>query len=203
MTHGEAYDRVKRGLDVVGAGIGLVLLSPVIGAVAVAVRTKLGRPVIFRQHRPGKNGELFTLYKFRSMLFSEESDDVTTDEVRMTNFGRKLRSTSLDELPSLVNVLKGEMSFVGPRPLLIDYVSLYTHEQWRRHEVLPGITGLAQVNGRNDISWEEKFHNDIEYVDHKSLKLDLSILYRTLITVILRRGVSRDGHATTVPFAGK
>lgn len=202
MKNLKKYDYLKRGLDIVCTGVGLVALSPVIGATALVVRMKLGSPVIFKQERPGLNGELFTLYKFRSMLDADESRGIVTDEDRITPFGRRLRATSLDELPSLVNVLKGEMSIVGPRPLLVHYLPLYTEEQARRHEVLPGITGLAQVNGRNDVEWENKFELDVRYVDQRSLKLDLVIIWRTLAAVVNRRGVNKAGYELTDYFGG-
>lgn len=202
MRNPKKYDYLKRGLDIFCAGVGLVALSPVIAVTAVVVRAKLGSPVIFKQERPGLNGELFTLYKFRSMLDADKSRGIVTDEDRITSFGRKLRATSLDELPSLVNVVKGEMSIVGPRPLLVQYLPLYTQEQARRHEALPGVTGLAQVNGRNDVEWENKFELDVHYVDHRSLKLDIVILWRTLSAVINRRGVNKTGYELTDYFGG-
>lgn len=189
------YDYVKRGIDIIGAGAGLLLLSPVIGAVGLAVYAKLGSPVVFKQRRPGKNGKIFTLYKFRSMLDVDESQGLFTKEERITSFGRKLRSTSLDELPSLVNVLKGDMSLVGPRPLLEEYLEKYTPEQARRHNVRPGITGLAQVNGRNELDWEDRFIMDVEYVCNRSLAMDLSIIVKTLVTAVRRDGISSEGQA--------
>lgn len=196
------YDYLKRGIDIVGAGVGLVALSPIIGVTALIVKTKLGSPVVFKQERPGLNRENFTLYKFRSMLDVDESRGIITDEDRITAFGRRLRSTSLDELPSLVNVLKGDMSLVGPRPLLVQYLPLYTDQQARRHEVRPGITGLVQVNGRNDVEWENKFQLDVEYVDKRSLKLDIMIVWRTIAAVIDRRGVNKAGYELTDYFGG-
>ncbi|MEV0155926.1 sugar transferase [Micromonospora sp. NPDC050686] len=194
------YDGVKRGVDVLIAGLGLLLLSPVMLGVAVAVRCALGRPVIFRQTRPGLSGRLFELRKFRTMHPPGRSR--ATDTERLTSFGRWLRASSLDELPTLWNVLRGDMSLVGPRPLLVEYLDRYTPEQARRHEVRPGITGLAQVNGRNALSWEEKFAYDVRYVDTRSLRLDLRILLRTVIKVLRREGISADGHATAPPFLG-
>lgn len=194
------YDVVKRALDVVGALLCLVVLSPVIAATALAVRAKLGSPVLFAQPRPGRNGEVFRLYKFRSMRHVDEARGWVTDEQRLTGFGRALRATSLDELPSLWNVLRGEMSFVGPRPLLVEYLDRYTPEQARRHEVRPGITGLAQVNGRNALSWDEKFRLDVQYVDRRGLALDARILLDTARAVFRREGISHEGQATMHKF---
>lgn len=196
----KVYECVKRGLDIVGSGVGLVILSPVIGAVALAVRSKLGSPVIFKQPRPGLNGKIFTLYKFRSMLDVDESRGLLSNEQRITSFGRLLRSTSLDELPSLVNVLKGDMSVVGPRPLLTEYLEAYSPEQARRHEARPGITGLAQVNGRNDLEWEDRFALDVEYVDSRSWTLDLKIILKTLGTALRRDGITSEGHVVGANF---
>ncbi len=183
--------------DRAGAALCLVLASPVIAAVAVAVRAAMGRPVFFVQERPGRLGRPFRLVKFRTMR-----NGAGDDAERLTRLGRFLRSTSLDELPQLWNVLRGELSLVGPRPLLSHYLPRYSAEQARRHEVLPGITGWAQVNGRNAISWEEKLALDVWYVDHWSLSLDAKILLRTLARVLRRTGISRDGHATTPEFLG-
>ncbi|MEJ6554705.1 sugar transferase [Microbacterium esteraromaticum] len=196
------YDAVKRVVDLVSAGIGLVVLSPVIGVVALMVAVKLGRPVMFAQQRPGKNGRIFTLRKFRSMLDVDESKGLVTDEQRLTSFGKALRATSLDELPSLWNVVRGDMSVVGPRPLLVEYLPRYTQEQARRHEVRPGITGLAQVNGRNALSWDSKFTLDVKYVDTRSLFVDMRILLDTVKSVIAREGISADGQATMPKFDG-
>lgn len=201
-SHDKTYDYVKRGIDIVGSGLGLVVLSPVIGAVGLAVRAKLGSPIIFKQRRPGKNGKIFTLYKFRSMLDVDESSGLVSNEDRMTRFGQKLRSTSLDELPSLINVLKGEMSLVGPRPLLVDYLERYTPTQARRHEVRPGISGLAQVNGRNDLEWGSRFGLDIEYVDNRSFALDCRIILKTLTTALRRDGIASEGHVVGARFTG-
>ena len=184
-------------VDRTGAALCLALASPVIAAVALAVRAGMGRPVFFLQERPGRFGELFRLVKFRTMR-----DGPGGDGERLTRLGRFLRSTSLDELPQLWNVLRGELSLVGPRPLLVHYISRYTPEQARRHDVLPGITGWAQVNGRNAISWEQKLALDIWYVDHWSLGLDAQILFRTLAQVLRRRGISQEGHATMPEFLG-
>lgn len=201
-SHKNSYDILKRGIDIVGSGIGLVVLSPVIGAVSFAVRSKLGSPVLFKQRRPGKNGKIFTLYKFRTMLDVDESKGLVANEDRMTSFGQKLRATSLDELPSLMNVFKGEMSLVGPRPLLVEYLDRYTPEQFRRHETRPGITGLAQVNGRNDLSWKDRFALDVEYVDNRSLMLDFGIILKTLVTALRRDGIATDGHVVGAHFNG-
>ena len=191
---------VKRAIDVAASAAGLVVTAPLQLAVAVIVRQVHGRPVLFRQQRPGKDGEIFELVKFRSMRNPKTGQE--TDEERLTNLGRFLRATSLDELPSLWNVLKGDMSLVGPRPLLVDYLPRYTPEQARRHEVRPGVTGLAQVSGRNAVSWEDKFKRDVEYVDNRSLALDLQILRKTVTSVLRREGISADGHATTTVFLG-
>jgi lipopolysaccharide/colanic/teichoic acid biosynthesis glycosyltransferase len=193
----------KRALDVAAAAAGLLLLSPVLAATALSVRLSIGSPVLFRQQRPGLHGRPFTLLKFRTMRDARDAaGDLLPDEARMSRLGRLLRSTSLDELPALWNVLRGEMSLVGPRPLLMEYLPLYTPEQARRHEVRPGITGWAQVNGRNAISWEEKFHLDVWYVDHRTLRLDLKILLLTLKKVFQRQGISQEGHATMAKFRG-
>ncbi|WP_435743048.1 sugar transferase [Microbacterium sp. PMB16] len=194
------YDLVKRALDVVASVIALVVLSPVILATAVLVAVKLGRPVVFAQKRPGRDGRIFTLYKFRSMRSVDESRGWVADADRLTPFGVRLRSTSLDELPSLWNVLRGDMSVVGPRPLLVEYLERYTPEQARRHEVRPGITGLAQVTGRNAISWEDKFAQDVRYVDRRSVGLDLRIVLATIGSVVKREGISAEGHATMTKF---
>jgi len=200
------YDAVKRVLDILAAVVLLVVASPLIAATALLVRVKLGSPVIFKQRRPGHDGRLFTVYKFRTMrdapVPSSAADAVATDSDRLTRFGRILRSTSLDELPELINVVFGQMSIVGPRPLLPEYLPRYNAEQSRRHEVRPGITGWAQVNGRNAVSWDERLKMDVWYVDNRSLALDLRILVMTLTTVFRREGVSADGHATMRPFSG-
>lgn len=201
-TTRKSYDVVKRGIDILGASLGLVLLSPVIAAVAMAVQLRLGSPVLFRQVRPGLDGEEFVMYKFRTMLETDEARRLVTDEERMTPFGSWLRSTSLDELPTLWNVLKGDMSLVGPRPLMVDYLGLYTPEQARRHEVRPGMTGLAQVSGRNSLSWEEKFALDVEYVDERSLTGDVRILLNTVAVVFGREGIASAGEVTATTFVG-
>lgn len=195
--------RVKRLLDLVVTIPGLVLLSPVMLIVALAVAMDLGRPVLFAQIRPGLNGRPFRMYKFRTMRHDVDSNGkLLPDEKRLTPLGRFLRSTSLDELPELWNVLRGDMSLVGPRPLLMEYLDLYTPEQARRHLVPPGITGWAQVNGRNAITWEEKFALDVWYVDNWSLWLDIKILCLTIITVVTRKGISAADHATMPAFTG-
>ena len=194
---------LKRLFDIFGSLIILVFLSPIWGLVWLAVRWNLGAPVLFRQMRPGLHGRPFLMIKFRTMRDIADSDgELLPDAERMTPFGRFLRSTSLDELPELWNVLKGEMSLVGPRPLLMEYLHLYTEEQFRRHEVRPGITGWAQVNGRNAIDWDKKFELDVWYVDHRSLWLDLKILYLTLRKVLVREGINADGEATVTKFTG-
>lgn len=194
---------MKRAIDVVGAAVGLVVLAPVLAVLAALVRWKLGSPVLFRQTRPGLHGQPFELIKFRTMTDARGPDrELLPDGDRLPPFGRWLRATSLDELPELVNVLRGDMSLVGPRPLLMEYLHLYTPEQARRHEVRPGLTGWSQVNGRNAPSWEDKLAMDVWYVDHQSGWLDLRILARTVTSVVTRRGVSAAGHATTPKFTG-
>jgi lipopolysaccharide/colanic/teichoic acid biosynthesis glycosyltransferase len=197
------YPFVKRSIDVVGAGLGLIVLSPVLAVVALAIWMQMGRPLIFRQMRPGLYGQPFYMYKFRTMSDQrDEYGNLLPDEQRLTRTGRLLRSTSLDEFPGLINVLKGKISLVGPRPLLMNYLERYTPEQARRHEVKPGITGWAQVNGRNSISWEEKFAMDVWYVDNCSLWLDVKILFMTVFKVFKRDGISADGEATMSEFMG-
>jgi sugar transferase EpsL len=197
------YLVVKRSVDVVGAGLGLVLLSPVLLVVAILIRIQMGSPIIFKQIRPGLNGKPFYMYKFRTMTNEkDEQGNPLSDEQRLTRLGRFLRSTSLDELPELFNVLKGDMSLVGPRPLLMQYLARYTPEQARRHEVKPGITGWAQINGRNAISWEEKFDLDVWYVDNRSFWLDMRILAITVVKVFKREGISAAGEATMPEFMG-
>jgi lipopolysaccharide/colanic/teichoic acid biosynthesis glycosyltransferase len=194
---------VKRGLDVILAGGALVVLSPVLAVTAVLVRTKLGSPVIFHQDRPGKDGKIFRLYKFRSMTDEkDENGNLLPDEVRLTAFGKKLRATSLDELPELWNILKGDMSVVGPRPLLVRYLPLYNEEQRHRHDVRPGLTGWAQVNGRNALSWEEKFRYDVDYVQNVSFALDAKTVLLTVKKVFCREGISSDSAATMEEFRG-
>lgn len=193
---------VKRAADIIVALIGIVVMSPVLAAVGAVIWATMGGPVLFRQVRPGRYGKPFALWKFRSMTDARNSADRLPDVDRLTRVGRFLRASSLDELPQLWNVLRGDLSLVGPRPLLTHYLERYTLEQARRHEVLPGITGWAQVNGRNAIAWEEKFALDVWYVDHWSLLLDVRILARTLRNVILREGITGQNHATMQEFLG-
>lgn len=195
--------KVKRLIDVTACLITLPVVLVVCGAVALAIWLTMGRPVLFRQKRAGLYGRVFELWKFRTMTNDrDESGRLLPDEKRLTRLGRFLRSTSLDELPQVWNVLRGEMSLVGPRPLLPEYLERYTPEQARRHEVRPGITGWAQVNGRNETTWEERFRRDVWYVDNWSLWLDLKILWLTVIKVLRRAGISRQGHATMPEFLG-
>jgi lipopolysaccharide/colanic/teichoic acid biosynthesis glycosyltransferase len=198
----KGYDPLKRALDVVVSGLGIVVLSPVLLATAIAIGIKLGLPVLFRQARPGRDERIFTLYKFRSMKVIDSGAGSVSDAQRLTPFGRALRATSLDELPTLWNVLKGDMSLVGPRPLLVDYLDLYSPEQARRHAVRPGITGLAQVSGRNDVTWERKLALDVEYVDTRTMWGDVLIVGATVGSVVRRSGISTDGHATSPRFLG-
>jgi lipopolysaccharide/colanic/teichoic acid biosynthesis glycosyltransferase len=200
MSAARPYDVVKRVGDLTTASLGLIICSPLQLVVAILVWAKLGRPVLFRQHRPGRGGRVFTILKFRTM--KDANSTLVSDADRLTTFGRRLRSTSLDELPALWNVLRGDMSLVGPRPLLVEYLGRYTVQQARRHEVRPGITGLAQVSGRNAISWEDRFALDIEYVDNRSFRLDMRILFMTVATVLKRDGVTQAGSATMTPFTG-
>ena len=194
---------IKRPQDFVLALIATVILSPVLLVTAVLVRTKLGSPVLFRQERPGRNAKVFRLYKFRTMTDAKDKDgNLLPDEVRLTAFGRKLRSTSLDELPELFNILKGDMSIVGPRPLLVRYLPRYNAHQARRHEVRPGFTGLAQVNGRNAISWEQKFDYDVQYVDNITFTGDWKIIFRTVSVVIHHDGIQSATSATMEEFMG-
>jgi lipopolysaccharide/colanic/teichoic acid biosynthesis glycosyltransferase len=196
-------DALKRLVDVVGAAAALVVLSPLLLVVAALVRLRMGSPVLFRQERPGRDGRPFQLVKFRTMTDRRGPDGaLLPDADRLTALGRWFRRTSIDELPELLNVLAGDMSLVGPRPLLMQYLPLYTPEQARRHEVRPGLTGWAQVNGRNAVSWEEKFALDVWYVDHRSTKLDVEIVGRTIKQVVGGHGVSAPGHATIEPFRG-
>ena len=195
---------IKRLIDVVVSGAALVALSPVLLVLAVAIRSTLGSPVLFRQVRPGFKGKPFTMLKFRTMRETRDiNGNSLPDEQRLFPFGRWLRSTSLDELPALWCVLRGDMSLVGPRPLLAEYLPLYTREQARRHDVRPGITGWAQVNGRNALSWPERFALDVWYVDHHSLRLDFRILWVTLLKVFTQEGISQRGHATMPKFTGQ
>lgn len=193
----------KRFFDIVAATAGLTVLSPVIAIVAYLIRKRLGSPVLFRQIRPGLDGKPFEMVKFRTMRDAFDANGKPLpDSERMTNFGRFLRSSSLDELPELWNVLKGDMSLVGPRPLLMEYLPLYDEEQIRRHEVRPGVTGWAQINGRNALSWEEKFKFDVWYVENQSIWLDLKIIFLTIKKVLIRDGISAEGEVTMSRFTG-
>ena len=193
----------KRLLDLLLASLGLVLLSPLMLGLIILVAIQLGRPVFFRQRRPGYHSQPFEIYKFRTMSdIRDAQGKLLPDEERLSRLGRFLRTTSLDELPELLNVLRGEMSLVGPRPLLMQYLERYTPEQARRHEVLPGITGWAQINGRNSLTWEDKFRLDVWYVDHQSLALDLKIIFLSPWKVLRREGISQPGHATAEEFMG-
>lgn len=194
---------IKRLLDIAVSLCGIIVLSPVYLILAILVRVKLGTPVIFKQDRPGKDGKIFRLYKFRSMTDEkDESGNLLPDEVRLTPFGKKLRSTSLDELPELFNILKGDMSLVGPRPLLVRYLPRYNEFQRHRHDVRPGLTGLAQINGRNAITWEKKFEYDVEYVNKLSFALDARIFMGTVRAVLKREGISGENNATMEEFMG-
>ncbi len=194
---------VKRVLDVAISSVLLIVLSPLLLLILVAILIDSGRPIVFTQQRPGYKGSPFLIYKYRTMVnLRDEKGDLLPDGFRITLVGRFLRSTSLDELPELLNVLKGDMSLVGPRPLLMEYLPLYTPDQARRHDVKPGITGLAQVSGRNLLTWEEKFELDTYYVDNLSLGLDFKILLLTVWKVLKREGISQEGHATMPPFTG-
>lgn len=194
---------MKRLSDCIISLLALIILSPTIAITALLIRKKIGSPVFFNQERPGKNGSVFKVYKFRTM--TEERDmngELLPDEVRLTSFGKLVRKLSLDELPQLMNVLRGDMSFVGPRPLLVEYLPLYNERQARRHELRPGITGWAQVNGRNSISWEERFELDIWYVENRTFWLDIKILFMTVLKVFKSEGISQDGQATMSKFTG-
>jgi lipopolysaccharide/colanic/teichoic acid biosynthesis glycosyltransferase len=194
---------MKRLFDFLAAFIALILFSPILFIVAILIRRKLGSPVLFSQVRPGLNARPFRMYKFRSMLDAQdEHGNVLPDYQRLTSFGSLLRSTSLDELPGLWNVLKGDMSLVGPRPLLMEYLPLYSTEQSKRHNVRPGLTGWAQINGRNAISWDEKFKLDTWYVEHRSFILDIKIILLTIKKVLVRDGISADGEVTMSKFTG-
>lgn len=194
---------IKRPQDFCCALLAIIVLSPVMLVTALVVRIRLGSPVLFKQERPGLNGKIFTLYKFRTMTDQKDAQgNLLPDEVRLTSFGKKLRTTSLDELPELINMLKGDMAVVGPRPLLVSYLPLYNRHQARRHEVRPGFTGYAQVHGRNSISWEEKFDKDVYYVDHISFWGDWKIIFQTVKTVLRREGISSDTAATMELFRG-
>lgn len=193
----------KRLQDVILSSVALVVLSPVMAVTAISVKVKLGSPVIFSQERPGLNGKIFKLYKFRSM--SDDRDingELLPDEKRITTYGKKLRESSLDELPELLNILKGDMSIVGPRPLLPEYLSRYNEWQARRHEVRPGLTGYAQVSGRNELSWTKRLEDDVEYVDHVSFFFDWKIILKTIVIVLKREGISSATSTTMESFAG-
>lgn len=204
MRQAGVYEKfIKRGLDLLISGCALLVLWPVLLVLVVLVRSKLGSPAIFCQERPGKNGRVFRLYKLRTMTDERDEDGrLLPDEQRLTPFGRTLRSLSLDELPELWNIFRGDMSLVGPRPLLVKYLPLYNAQQARRHEVMPGLTGWAQVNGRNLVTWEDKFNMDVWYVDHISFALDLKILWLTVKAVLRREGISAESSATMEEFQG-
>ena len=205
MSHKKGfYEKyIKRPQDFLCASLALIVLSPVMGITAILVKKKLGSPVLFTQDRPGLNGKTFKLYKFRTMTDDrDENGNLLPDEDRLPPFGIKLRSTSLDELPELINIWKGDMSVVGPRPLLVRYLSRYNEHQARRHEVRPGFTGLAQIHGRNAISWDEKFDWDVKYVDHITFLGDWKIIFRTVATVLKREGISAANDATMPEFMG-
>lgn len=205
MDNSTFYQRFgKRLLDIVLSGIAIVILSPIIAIVALLVRIKLGTPVIFKQKRPGENEKIFTMYKFRTMTDEKDSEgSLLSDEIRLTRFGHLLRSTSLDELPELLNIFKGDMSIVGPRPLLVEYLNLYNEEQKRRHDVRPGLTGLAQVSGRNGISWRKKFELDCDYVLNITLINDIKIIIKTFIKVLTKDGISSESSSTIEKFTGE
>lgn len=193
----------KRMLDFILSLIALIILSPILLIVTILVRIKLGSPIIFKQQRPGKNEKIFTLYKFRTMTDKkDENGNLLPDSERLTKFGKLLRSTSLDELPELINILKGDMAIVGPRPLLVEYLSLYNKKQKHRHDVRPGLTGLAQVNGRNSISWEEKFNDDLKYIKKITFIGDVKIILKTVEKVFKREGISQDDNVTMKKFQG-
>lgn len=198
------YDKyIKRGIDFILSLLAIIILSPVLLIVAILVRLKLGRPVIFKQKRPGLNEKIFTVYKFRTMTDErDENGELMPDEVRLTKFGKILRSTSLDELPELINIVRGDMAIVGPRPLLVSYLPLYNEEQKQRHNVRPGFTGYAQVNGRNGISWEEKFYFDIKYISIISFMVDFKIIIKTVKVVFARDGINSETAATMEAFVG-
>lgn len=194
---------VKRILDITLSGAAIVVLSPVMGVTAILVKKKLGSPVLFKQKRPGKNEKVFTMYKFRTMTDErDENGELLPDSVRLTKFGKMLRSTSLDELPELFNIFKGDMSVVGPRPLLTQYLSLYNEKQKRRHEVRPGLSGLAQINGRNAITWEQKFDYDVAYVEKVSFALDINIVLKTIIKAFKQENINAGSEVTMEVFKG-
>lgn len=194
----------KRLLDVIISVFALMLFSPILLILAILIRINLGSPIIFKQKRPGKNGNIFEIYKFRTMNSNKDADgNLLSDNERLTSFGRFVRSTSLDELPELINILKGEMSLVGPRPLLVEYLTLYSDEQKHRHDVLPGLTGWAQVNGRNAISWNEKFKYDLEYVEKVSFLFDVKVVFYTIKIVLTRSGINQSSFNTMDKFRGE
>lgn len=194
---------IKRSIDIITSLVGIIILSPLFLILYIMVKSKLGSPAVFKQERPGRYGRIFTMYKFRSMTEErDEKGELLPDEVRLTGFGKLLRKTSMDELPELFNILKGDMSLVGPRPLLVRYLDRYTKEQARRHDVRPGLTGWAQINGRNAISWEEKFKLDVWYVDNLSLWLDVKIFVKTFVKVFKSEGISSQSEATMAEFMG-
>ena len=197
------YKYIKRILDIISSLLAIIILSPLLAVTAVLVKTKLGSPVLFKQERPGKDEKIFTLMKFRTMTDErDENGELLPDEVRLTKFGKFLRSTSIDELPELFNILKGDMSVIGPRPLLVEYIPRYNEHQHRRHEVRPGLSGWAQVNGRNTVSWEDKFDMDVYYVDNYSFAMDVKILFMTVLNVLKREGISSETSATMEVFMG-
>lgn len=197
------YKYIKRILDIISSLLAIIILSPLLAVTAVLVKTKLGSPVLFKQERPGKDEKIFTLMKFRTMTDErDENGELLPDEVRLTKFGKFLRSTSIDELPELFNILKGDMSVIGPRPLLVKYLPRYNEHQHRRHEVRPGLSGWAQVNGRNTVSWEDKFDMDVEYVENYSMFMDIKILFMTIVNVLKHDGISSETSATMEEFMG-
>ena len=197
------YKYIKRILDIISSLLAIIILSPLLAVTAVLVKTKLGSPVLFKQERPGKDEKIFTLLKFRTMTDErDENGELLPDEVRLTKFGKFLRSTSIDELPELFNILKGDMSVIGPRPLLVEYIPRYNEHQHRRHEVRPGLSGWAQVNGRNTVSWEDKFDMDVHYVDNYSFAMDVKILFMTVLNVLKKEGISSETSATMEVFMG-
>lgn len=197
------YKYIKRILDIISSLLAIIILSPLLAVTAVLVKTKLGSPVLFKQERPGKDEKIFTLMKFRTMTDErDENGELLPDEFRLTKFGQFLRSTSIDELPELFNILKGDMSVIGPRPLLVRYLPRYNEHQHRRHEVRPGLSGWAQVNGRNTVSWEDKFNMDVEYVENYSMFMDIKILFMTIVNVLKHDGISSETSATMEEFMG-
>ena len=197
------YKYIKRILDIISSLLAIIILSPLLAVTAVLVKTKLGSPVLFKQERPGKDEKIFTLMKFRTMTDErDENGELLPDEVRLTKFGKFLRSTSIDELPELFNILKGDMSVIGPRPLLVEYIPRYNEHQHRRHEVRPGLSGWAQVNGRNTVSWEDKFDMDVHYIDNYSFAMDVKILFMTVLNVLKKEGISSETSATMEVFMG-